>query len=55
MKHQKKNEFEMTRLQKILLSSNAAKLKAVRRVTQENLGKKTGGVDNVKYLEPKNG
>ena len=43
----------MTRLQKILLSSNAAKLKAVRRVTQDNLGKKTAGVDNVKYLEPK--
>jgi RNA-directed DNA polymerase len=43
----------MIRLQKILLSSNAAKLKAVRRVTQDNLGKKTAGVDNVKNLEPK--
>lgn len=44
----------MTRLQKILISSKAAKLKAVRRVTQDNLGKKTAGVDNVKNIEPKN-
>ena len=48
------NELEMIRLQKILISSKAAKLKAVRRVTQDNLGKKTAGVDNVKNLEPKN-
>lgn len=44
----------MFRLQKILISSKAAKLKAVRRVTQDNLGKKTAGVDDVKNLEPKN-
>lgn len=48
------NELEMVRLQKFLISSKAAKLKAVRRVTQDNLGKKTAGVDNVKNLEPKN-
>ena len=47
------NELEMIRLQKILISSKGAKLKAVRRVTQDNLGKKTAGVDNVKNLEPK--
>ena len=34
------NELEMVRLQKILISSKAAKLKAIRRVTQNNLGKK---------------
>ena len=47
------NELEMVRLQKILISSKGAKLKAVRRVTQDNLGKKTAGVDKVKNLEPK--
>jgi len=47
------NELEMVRLQKILLSSNAATLKAVRRVTQGNLGKKTVVVDNVRNLEQK--
>jgi len=45
------NELEMIRLQKILISSKAAKLKAGRRVTQDNLGKKTASVDN--NLEPK--
>jgi RNA-directed DNA polymerase len=46
------NKLEMTRLQKILLTSKASKLKAVRRVTQDNTGKKTAGVDNIKSLQP---
>lgn len=46
------NTLEMFRLQKILINSKAAKLKAVRRVTQDNLGKKTAGVDGVKSIIP---
>jgi RNA-directed DNA polymerase len=45
------NKLEMIRLQKILISSKAAKLKAVRRVTQDNLGKRTAGVDNIKSVK----
>jgi RNA-directed DNA polymerase len=41
------------RLQKLLISSWAAKALAVRRVTQDNQGKKTAGVDGVKSLNPK--
>jgi RNA-directed DNA polymerase len=41
------------RLQKLLISSWAAKATSVRRVTQENKGKKTAGVDGVKSLTPK--
>ena len=37
-------------LQKLLVSSKSAKLLAVKRVTQENSGKKTAGVDGVKSL-----
>ena len=40
------------RLQKLLLKSWAAKCLAVRRVTQDNQGKKTAGVDGVKSLSP---
>jgi RNA-directed DNA polymerase len=40
------------RLQKLLLSSNSAKLLAVRRVTQVNKGKGTAGIDGVKSLSP---
>lgn len=40
-------------LQKILLNSRSAKLKAVRKVTQENRGKDTPGVDLVKSVPPK--
>jgi RNA-directed DNA polymerase len=39
-------------LQRLLLHSRAAKLLAVRRVTQDNRGKKTAGVDGVKALPP---
>lgn len=42
----------MIRLQKILINSKAAKLKAVRRVTQDNIGKTTASVDNIKNLQP---
>ena len=41
------------RLQKLLLKSYSAKALAVRRVTQDNQGKKTAGVDGVKSLSPK--
>jgi RNA-directed DNA polymerase len=41
------------RLQKLLMNSWAAKCIAVRRVTQDNQGKKTAGVDGNKSLTPK--
>jgi RNA-directed DNA polymerase len=40
------------KLQRLLLKSEAAKLLAVRRVTQDNQGKKTPGVDGVAKLKP---
>src|SRR5688572_23435802 len=40
------------RLQRLLLSSWSAKCLAVRRVTQDNQGKKTPGIDGVAALEP---
>ena len=40
------------RLQRLLLSSWSAKCLAVRRVTQDNQGKNTPGVDGVAALEP---
>jgi RNA-directed DNA polymerase len=40
------------RLQRLLMSSRSAKMIAVRRVTQDNKGKKTAGVDGVKSLTP---
>jgi RNA-directed DNA polymerase len=39
-------------LQRLLLKSRAARMLAVRRVTQENQGKKTAGVDGVKAVGP---
>ena len=41
------------RLQKTLMRSWSAKMLAVRRVTQDNQGKRTAGVDGVKSLTPK--
>src|SRR5437588_4490547 len=41
------------KLQKLLTKSEAARLLAVRRVTQDNQGKKTAGVDGVKAVKPK--
>ena len=40
-------------LQKVLMKSWSAKALATRRVTQDNQGKKTAGVDGVKALSPK--
>ena len=43
---------KVQKLQKLLMKSEAARLLAVRRVTQENQGKKTAGVDGVKSVPP---
>lgn len=43
---------KVQKLQKLLMKSKAARLLAVRRVTQENQGKKTAGVDGVKSVKP---
>jgi RNA-directed DNA polymerase len=40
------------RLQRLLMNSWSAKCLAVRRVTQDNRGKRTAGVDGVKSLSP---
>jgi RNA-directed DNA polymerase len=40
------------KLQRLLINSRSAKLLSVRRVTQDNQGKKTAGVDGVKSLTP---
>ncbi len=40
------------KLQKLLMKSRSARLLAVRRVTQENQGKKTAGIDGVKSIPP---
>lgn len=40
------------RLQKLLLKSTSAKLLATRRVTQDNRGRKTAGIDGVAELAP---
>ena len=47
------NVRKLRRLQKTLLNSYNAKLLAVRRVSQDNGGKKTAGVGGVKSLSPK--
>ena len=46
------NALLVSKLQKLLLSSRAAKLLAIRQVTQLNTGRKTAGVDGKKALEP---
>ena len=47
-------EFEkLNKLQRLLLASNSAKFMAVRRVTEENAGKKTAGVDKKLITSPK--
>ena len=50
---QRGNHRQVDKLQKLLLKSEAARLLAVRRVTQDNQGKKTAGVDGVKSVPPK--
>ena len=47
------NVRKLRRLQKTLLNSYNAKLLAVRRVCQDNYGKKTAGVDGIKSLNPR--
>ena len=39
-------------LEKLLMKSEAARLVAVRRVTQDNQGKKTAGIDGIKSVKP---
>ena len=49
----RRGEFKtVRRLQKTLMSSWSNKVLAVRRVTQDNRGKKTAGVDGIKSLSP---
>jgi len=43
---------QVRRLQRLLVNSRAAKLLAVRRVTQDNRGKRTAGIDGVKSIHP---
>lgn len=47
------NVRKLRRLQKTLINSYYARLISVRRVTQDNSGKKTAGVDRIKSIEPK--
>ena len=50
---QKGDTKTVHRLQKLLMKSWSAKCLAVRRVTQDNQGKKTAGVDGIKSLTAK--
>src|SRR6266566_2559136 len=49
---QRGNTRAVHKLQKLLMKSQSARLLAVRRVTQENQGKKTAGIDGVKSVSP---
>ena len=49
---QRGDDKAVRKLQKTLMKSRYAKLLAVRRVTQDNKGKNTAGVDGVKSLSP---
>jgi RNA-directed DNA polymerase len=49
---QRGNRRAVHKLQKLLMKSRAARLIAVRRVTQDNQGKKTAGIDGVKSVHP---
>ncbi len=46
------NKVKAKRLQKLLIKSHYAKLLAVRKVTQDNQGRKTAGVDGKKVIYP---
>ena len=46
------NHIVVHRLQQLLMRSQSARLLAVRRVTQDNQGKHTAGIDGVKSLAP---
>src|SRR2546428_11315769 len=49
---QRGNKRAVQKLQKLLMKSEAARLLAVRRVTQDNQGKKTAGIDGGKHVNP---
>jgi RNA-directed DNA polymerase len=50
---QRRGDSKLVRsLQRLLMKSRSAKLLAIRRVTQDNRGKATAGVDGVKSLTP---
>jgi RNA-directed DNA polymerase len=49
---QRGNTRAVQKLQKLLTKSNAARYLAVRRVTQDNQGKKTAGIDGIKSVAP---
>jgi RNA-directed DNA polymerase len=49
---QRGNTRAVHKLQKLLMKSEAARLLAVRRVTQDNQGKKTAGIDGIKNVKP---
>lgn len=44
---------DVRKIQKMIIKSEAAKFKAVRIVTQDNRGKRTAGIDGIKFLNPK--
>src|SRR5215831_18485053 len=46
------NQIAIHRLQQLLMRSRSARLLAVRRVSQDNQGKKTAGIDGVKAIMP---
>lgn len=47
-----KNKVKLHKYQERLLESDSAKLLAVRKVTQDNRGRKTAGIDGVILLKP---
>jgi RNA-directed DNA polymerase len=50
----KYNDIKKVRyLQNIILKSRSAKLLAIRKITQDNQGRKTAGVDGISHLPPK--
>jgi hypothetical protein len=53
-KNSKEGNVRMVRrYQHLLIASQDAKLLAIRRVTQDNTGKNTAGVDGIKTLSPR--
>lgn len=38
--------------QRVLVKSEEAKLLAIRRITQDNAGKSTAGIDGIKFIKP---
>ncbi len=49
---QRNDSVLVHQLQRLLINSWSAKCLAVRRVTQDNQGKKTAGIDGMKSLSP---